>query len=89
MESKNNPNMFTQTNEQKKMKKSESVDAMIEAHDFTNTGNKPKINKHKIVRYAQGAGEGAYREVIHATPAKIVTLNTLVKSEKRIDLDVS
>ena len=43
----------------------------------------------KPVRFAQGAGEGAYREVIHASPQKIASMHTLLGEGKQYNLDVS
>jgi hypothetical protein len=43
----------------------------------------------KPIRFAQGAGEGAYREVIHASPQKIASIHTLLGEGKQYNLDVS
>ncbi len=47
-----------------------------------------KATQHKVIRYSKGAGEGAYREVIHASPTKIATIQKLLGSEKQCNLDV-
>ena len=43
----------------------------------------------KPIRFAQGAGEGSYREVIHASPEKIASLHTILGDEKLHNLDVN
>ena len=48
-----------------------------------------KAPQHKVIRYAQGAGEGSYHEVIHASPTKIAAMQQLLGSEQQCNLDVS
>ena len=55
---------------------------------MTPTG-KTKIAKRKIIRFAQGAGESAYREVVHVSPQKMASLQKIISSEgRRIEVNL-
>eukprot|EP00831_Metopus_contortus_P009386 TRINITY_DN1361_c0_g1_i2.p3 TRINITY_DN1361_c0_g1~~TRINITY_DN1361_c0_g1_i2.p3 ORF type:complete len:109 (-),score=6.64 TRINITY_DN1361_c0_g1_i2:940-1239(-) len=49
---------------------------------------KTKKSPKGIIRHTEGAGEGAYREIIHKSLQKIHVINEVVDHEKCVDLDV-
>eukprot|EP00831_Metopus_contortus_P009387 TRINITY_DN1361_c0_g1_i3.p2 TRINITY_DN1361_c0_g1~~TRINITY_DN1361_c0_g1_i3.p2 ORF type:complete len:176 (-),score=12.39 TRINITY_DN1361_c0_g1_i3:642-1142(-) len=51
------------------------------------SGTKTKKSPKGIIRHTEGAGEGAYREIIHKSLQKIHVINEVVDHEKCVDLD--